>query len=497
MKTPLNTQKKHSVSAYPLISRERTEKLDLLNHLIANLAYAIVVCGPEGIGKTLLIKCFQETTIESWIFCWVQADSQITLEKIQTLIGEKITQNMPDLKPHSLANIFDRTTVWNMRVVLVIDDAGNLAPSLIEKILSYIEDKPAIRVIFALTHSELYLKNGTDPAIEDCYHIEIPPLSEKQCGEYLEYLSTLHRPRIQFSAINESMVATLYRETHGVPGNILNQLPKDDSHNKIDYSKVILIYAVIGLIFVALGVQWWSSRPKIVAAKVAIAETKQQNSEEIQQALTTSTQAAQDNQAQAENQSSETSMSPPAQQLTETSNASISGEIRNAVINDSHSHAMIEDGLKRDESHLQQAPIAAQTKENLSQSVNPQVAEQVTANQTPITTPIPLDEGEHWLREQPAENITLQLMALSNEQALIEVMQRHQELGQNLRYLKTKTKKGRDRFVLLYGSFASSEQANIESKNLPKELQKTWSRKISAVQGELNVTTQIQTDTAE
>ncbi len=501
MKTPLNTQKKHSVLAYPLISRERTEKLDLLHHLVANLAHAIVVCGPEGIGKTLLLKGFQETTIESWIFCWVQADSQVTLEKIQTLIGEKISQNMPDLKPQPLPNIFDRMAGWNMRVVLVVDDAGNLAPGLIEKILSFTDGKPILRVIFALTHSELYLKNGTDPAIEDCYQIEIPPLSEKQCGEYLEYLSTLHRPRIQFSAINESMVATLYRETHGIPGNILAQLPKDDSHNKVDYSKAILIYAVIGLIFVALGVQWWSSRPKIVAAKVAIAETKQQNSEEIQQALTTSTQAAQVNQAQAENQSSETSMPPPAQQSTETSNASISGETRNDVINDSHSHAMIEEGLKRDESHLQQAPIAAQVKENPSQPANtPQATEPVTAtDQAPIAIPmpLPLDEGGQWLMEQPVENITLQLMVLSNEQTLIEVMQRHQELGQNLKYLKTKTKKGRDRFILLYGSFISSEQANVESKNLPKELQKTWSRKISAVQGEMNATTQIQTDTVE
>ena len=86
-----------------------------------------------------------------------------------------------------------------------------------------------------------------------------------------------------------------------------------------------------------------------------------------------------------------------------------------------------------------------------------------------------------------------------NEQALIEVVQRHQALGQNLKYLKTKTKRGKDSFVLLYGSFASREQANSEKDLLPKELQKTWLRKVSAVQGEIIVATQtqIQTDTPE
>ncbi|MEQ1544595.1 hypothetical protein [Methyloglobulus sp.] len=483
----MSTQIKPSAPSYPLITRERTEKLELLNHLITNLAHAIIICGPEGIGKTLLLKGFQETTIESWMFCWVQADSQLSLQKIKELLGEKIRQNMPDIKFQSLENVFDRMTGWNMRVVLVFDDAGNLAPGLIEKIVNYIEDKPVIRAVFALTHSELYLKNGTDPAVEDCYQIEIPPLSEKQCGEFLEYLSTLPRPRIQFSAINESMVATLYRETHGIPGNILTQLPNDNSHNKIDYSKSILIYAVIGLIVVALGVQWWSSRPRIVSPKSAATENNQSDITAGQTADTISPVA----------QSPEVSLSQQAQQAIETSNTSISGEIRNDVINDSHSQEMIEEGLKRDDTQLQHALVPAQASENLNQSTA-QVTKQVTAaDQIPINTVIPLDEGGHWLMEQPVENTTLQLMALSNEQTIIEVMQRHQELSQNLKYLKTKTKKGRERFILLYGSFTSSEQANLESKNLPKELQKTWLRKINAVQGELNVITQIQTDTSE
>ena len=62
-------------SGYPLITRERTEKLELLNHLVSNLAHAIVVCGPEGIGKTKVLKTFQDTTEEPWIFCCLTISS--------------------------------------------------------------------------------------------------------------------------------------------------------------------------------------------------------------------------------------------------------------------------------------------------------------------------------------------------------------------------------------------------------------------------------------
>ena len=499
VKTPVNAQMNAPDSGYPLITRERTEKLELLNHLITNLARAIVVCGPEGIGKTRLIKNFQETTLESWIFCWVKGDSKLSLEKIQELLGETIAQNIPDLKFQSLENVFGRMASWRMKIVLVIDDAGNLAPGLIEKIISYTDGKPVLRIIFALTHSELYLKNGTDSAIEDCYQIEIPPLSEKQCGEFLEYLSALPKPRIQFSAINENRVAALYRETHGIPGNILAQLPAADGRKKTDHSMVILTYAVIVLIVVALGVQWWSSRQKIDNDKVTAADNKQQGDANIQQALVKPQAVpAQVKQPESVPQSLPT-VPQETQEPADTLNTGKSAGVRNDVINDPLNQVTVDQGLIHDDTGLQSPGPVSSVSENVGQPQSndtPNIAEEVTASgQVQADTPVALDEGGHWLMEQPVENYTLQLMSVSREQAIIEVLQRHRALGQNLRYLKTKTRSGKDRFVLVYGSFSSPEQAKSEGALLPKELQKIWMRKIGPVQREMNTTTQ--THTAE
>ncbi|MEQ1484074.1 ATP-binding protein [Methyloglobulus sp.] len=492
MKSPNNVRIIVPDSGYSLITRERTEKLELLNHLITNLAHAIVVCGPEGVGKTRLLKAFQETIPASWILCLVQGGAQVTLEKIQDSLSKAITQNMPNFAFRSLANAFDRLAGSDTKIVLVIDDAGQLVPGLIEELLSFVDGKPVLRIVFALTHSELYIKNGSDPAIDDCYQIEIPALTEQQCGEFLEYLSTLAKYRVRFNAINESMVTELYRETHGIPGSILAHLPAADDNQKTDYSKAILVIAVVGLVILALGVQWWSSKPKIKSDVVTTADGKQENSTTIQQP----TVSTQDNKSQSVTTgSTDKPLAQGADKILDKGTLTVT---RNDVINDSRSQAISQEDLKLDDNQLQTLnPVQAvanpdQLQINAAALEN---SEGTVSEQVQVDASVALDAGGHWLMEQPAENVTLQLMALPNEQAIIEVVQRHQALGQNLKYLKTKTKRGKDRFVLLYGSFVNPGQANQEVGMLPRELQKSWMRKISAVQGELNI--QTPTDTPE
>lgn len=472
----MKAQIKSTDSGYPLITRERTEKLELLNHLVSNLAHVIVICGPEGVGKTRMLKNFHETTKESWIFCWLTGNNQLKLDKVQEALSESIVQAMPDLKSLSLANAFNRIDTRNNKIVLVIDDAGNLPPGLIEQIIAYAERKPVLRVILALTHSEIYLKNGTDPAVDDCYQIDIPPLSEKECGDFLEYLSTLSNPRIQFSAINESRVAALYSETHGIPGNILAQLPEADNTKEKDYSKLALIGGVIGLIVLALGVQWWSGQQ-------TTAENKAEKDSEKQQAEASINPAVSAQVTQPEPASQPTTEKPAGSLI-----AGKSTDIRNDVIDSLNQVANNQD-LGQDKS----SDLAAELPSQPSVNNEGQLAENTGAVQAETVAHIPEDEGGRWLLSQPVEHYTLQLMALSNEQAIIEVMQRHQVLGQNLKYLKTKTRTGRDRFVLLYGSFPSPEQAKNESNILPKELQKYWMRQMGAIQSEIG--TALPTDT--
>ncbi len=460
----MDTRPSKSSSNNPLISRERSQKLDLLNHLIANLTQTIVVCGPKGIGKSRLLRVFQDSKTQSSMVCYVIADSNLTLEKIENAIGDTFAETLPDLKSQSITVALDRINSRGAKIVLVVDDAGLLVPGLIEKIIAYVNSKPALRVVLALTHCELYLKNITDPIIDDCYLVEIPPLSPPQCEDYLEYLSTMPTPRIEFNRINEDKVAELFRETHGIPGKILELLPKPDNQKPTDYSKPALISAVVGLVLIALGVQWWSNN-KSVVDRAAVPK---------------------------QNQTASSNNSPLADQrsVDGQNKAPIAGPLND--INKILPNKIIE-----------AKNTAAQSSEQKPELTTPvaQIASKSADNSVVQTLPLPVQEtsqsnteaginlgkGDHWLMAQPGVNYTLQLMALSKEQDMLEVLQRHPELGDELRYLKTKTQRGNDRFVLFYGSFTNPEQIKSEKQKLPKEFQKIWVRKIADFQKEIEM----------
>jgi len=456
----INTQRIFQDLGYPLLTRERTDKLDLLQHLTANLARTVVICGPEGIGKSRLLQHYQDAFTDDSLLCVLKGDSQFGMEHIKEQVINVIAQKIPQFQGKPLPEILEKLTKRDSFALLLIDDAGQLAPGLMGELISYAGQYPALRIVFALTHSELYLKNGTDTAVEDCYQIEIPALTELQCADFLEYLSTLPNPRIDFNAINETFVAELYRETHGIPGKILTKLPRPLSKKKLDYSAPILVAAVISLILIALIVQWWSSRPR-PAATVASAAKLQEMTDRQPESVKP--------------------VSPVAQYAPVTSPAP---SVASPAITAGSTGVAVQQATAGG----QPQPAVAATQTNTAQLTPAQTQVQLAAapsSQSPAVNMQNLDEGGQWLMSQPAETITLQLMALPDPQAIINVMQSHPELGSSLRMLKTYSKRGKERYILLYGSFANAEQANAEAKNLPKDLRKTWTRQITAIQAEL------------
>ena len=257
VKKPLIDQK--SRVFHSLITQERTRKLELLIHLISNSRQALVVCGPEGIGKSTLLKVLQERKIESWLYCLVQGNADLSFEKIQEQTAQVIKQNKPDKQVQALSGVFRLVESQHKKIVLMIDEAGHLAPGLINTIIEYAAKNPVLRVIFVLTHDDLYVKNTSDSAIDDCHLIEIPPLSEKQCGEFLQYLATKPRSQVAFNEISDDMIEAVYRETQGIPGRIIAELPDLEGAKQSDNSLWILVAAVAGLVALALVIQWFSA----------------------------------------------------------------------------------------------------------------------------------------------------------------------------------------------------------------------------------------------
>ncbi|MDD5631751.1 MAG: AAA family ATPase, partial [Methylococcales bacterium] len=199
-----------------LITQERIQKLELLIHLISNSRQAVVICGSEGVGKSTMLKVLQERKIDSWLYFHVQGNENLSFEKIQEQIACAIKQGKRHQQVQSLSGAFRLLESQHKKIVLMIDDAGHLAPGLINSIIDHAAEHPVLRVVFVLTHNELELKNSSDSAIDECHLIEIPPLSEKQCGKILQYLATKTRSQIAFDEISDDMIEAVYQQTQGI-----------------------------------------------------------------------------------------------------------------------------------------------------------------------------------------------------------------------------------------------------------------------------------------
>jgi DamX protein len=254
---PLIDQKNRAAPS--LITQERTRKLELLIHLISNSRQSLVICGPEGIGKSTLLKVLQERKVESWLYCLVQGNAGLSFEKIHEQTARVIKHNFPGQQAQALSGEFRLLESQRKAVVLMIDNAGHLAPGLINTIIEYAAKNPVLRVVFVLTHDDLDVKNGSDSAIDDCHLIEIPTLSKKQCGEFLQFLATKPRSQAAFNEISDDMIEAVYHETQGIPGRITAKIPEFKDAKQNDNSLRILVSAVAVLVVLTLGVQWFST----------------------------------------------------------------------------------------------------------------------------------------------------------------------------------------------------------------------------------------------
>lgn len=253
MNEPINTVD------YSLITQERTQKLELLMHLIANSTQPLVVCGPKGIGKTTLINILLERKVDTWRYCPVQGNACSSFEHLLEHIADVLQADKASQPAPSLTRLFQQLESRHKKLVLIIDDAGHLAPGLITAIIEYASANPALRAVFALTPDEIYIKTRSDRIIDDCYFVEMPLLSEKQCGDFLQQLSAKSWMRLPLNTISDSVIETVYRETQGIPARIIAQIPNLATARNGDRALWVLIAAVVVLVAIALGVQWLSS----------------------------------------------------------------------------------------------------------------------------------------------------------------------------------------------------------------------------------------------
>ena len=251
-----------------LISPERAQQFQLLMHLISNRQQPLVLSGPEGIGKTTMLNLLQERKADTWQVCTIEAAANLDLEQIQQLLVRSAEKKDQDLQGRDLIEILAHYDKTGQKLVLLIDEAGMLAPGMMGELCKLSKTYPVLRIVFALTPDQLHVMNSSDKSIYDCFFIEFPPLTEKQCGDFLQNLSCKPGAAVTIKAINPEMIENLYRETHGIPGRIVSAISGNfrfsSSENETSSSSFVLGAVLIAVV---VGFVWWNGASDTVQGK--------------------------------------------------------------------------------------------------------------------------------------------------------------------------------------------------------------------------------------
>ncbi|MDD4914415.1 MAG: AAA family ATPase [Methylococcales bacterium] len=439
-----------------LITPERSQKLDLAIHLLSNLHQPLIICGPEGIGKTTLLQTLRNRQAQ-WRIQLLQGSPELDFTAIMDGFRHFLFADSGQAK---LDLSMLRHFCEKQKAVLVIDDADQLPPGVITELLDFCASLPELGLVAAMTHDGFHVKRSTDKAIDDCHFIELPPLSRKDCADYLQNLSARPGSGISFNAVSDALVADLYQASHGIPGRIVAETPKvSQRHNRRSGSHTGLLLG-IALAVSCLTWGWFLYKTRPAAENIAI--SKQIPPQTI---ALPAIQPAAPPVAQAQAATTGQAFSEPAvaQPATETAQA---GERQPPAAADDN--PAIPSPIATLAAKAGQ-PATAGGVETVKKIAEPEPEKSVA------------DMSSHaWIMAQPPDNYTLQVMVLYDKAAVQRVLKKYADYRDSLKYF-TAGAKDREKYVVIYGSFRTLAEARKYKTAMPNEFNRSLEKRFKFV----------------
>ncbi len=249
-----------------LTQQERTRNLELIAHLMANSTQALIVCGLDAINKTHFLNQLKATQQGSYLICQLQSQNSLTLAEIQAKTLEQLNPSKKKIKKNPLSADLSQLERRHKNILLIIEEAGQLPAGLMDELINYAAHSSFLKLIFVLTHDDLDLKNDTEVALPDCHVIEMADTLDKLSLEEINW------PEIQPSSrlnSTDQLTKNLYLDSQFIRGGMISMLPAQEGALKTGHAFKILMVAVIGLILLALAVQWYSATNDPIASEAS------------------------------------------------------------------------------------------------------------------------------------------------------------------------------------------------------------------------------------
>jgi len=459
--------------AVNLLSIEREQKLDLLMHLITNLQQPLILQGVLGVGKTTLLSAIESRKTgftDTFLLSPVQ---QTSFESIQAQIIEFI-KSTRQLECHSMADALEVYAQQELQLVLLVDDADQLVSGLMSTLIEFGTKYPALRLVFAFTVEDYQEKSQLEKVQANCHFVVLPVLNIRQCEAFIRFLLGQEASIYTIKDIDSAFVGEVYRETKGNPGEISAIIKSVNKRRFSNSATLALIVVAVFICSALVSVFLWQEAEQENLTRVR--EPTQAIVELIKPSPKIAVQKTTKIEVPPELKEPELPViaplliempvEPVVNEVGVTPAGSVDQKVNIAQASDNAGKIKAVEILVKQERKVEVIKVGPEKKA-----------------ETPVFA-LNAQDDRKWILEQKEWQYTLQLMALSAKDKLLEEQEKYLRLGVKTFYLERKVKQSKS-YVLLYGVFASIDEAKKQMQKLPKALQKSWPRKFSAIQKDL------------
>ena len=236
---PLYLQKYHLQSSpfsaihedrFLYLDAERSQCLNLLQHMTQYSNLLLIVMGAQGVGKTSLLQRFVATAQGEWHICQVTANTMMDAEQLLFVAAQGFgLQQLPHDATQLQEMLYARVATLHRQEqvpILVIDDAHTLPKEALLAIFNLadaqVDQGNLLRIILSCEPEiEKILQAKEVRALREriTHTLQIPPLREDTTAEYIK-----HRMAVAgfagISPFTPKAIKKIHKNAQGIPTKI-------------------------------------------------------------------------------------------------------------------------------------------------------------------------------------------------------------------------------------------------------------------------------------
>lgn len=491
----------------------RSQRLNLLQHLIPHTDAMLLVIGERGGGKTTLLKRLTAGAADDWAVCGITGNAMLGADQLAVELAQCIGLAASGMTHQELLNSLRQRMSsrpgGGAITVLLVDDAHELPPGALQTLSALAAKETGPRVVlFADPQIETMLASAQLGSVQAniAQRLDLPALNPGETREYLELklnAAGLHGP----FPFNANQLKRIHRAGGGIPARIdelarreLAERQPDEAEEFVEtrmplaerLRSMALLLGIIAAALVLTVILARDAIQQLVSGNGSEQETLQLTDKTVDAKPSASgpqtsaplplPQASSDRPAPPSDKPS-----PPATDAPPADTAT-----RITVLPPPRKPALIAPRRATPETTPDQPPApptkvpakpagkAPAPKPPLATRTQPREVKPTAKG--PTQAKKPLSASQKWLALQNPDHYALQLMGSHSESAINQFLRRH-KLRDKTVYLRS-YHRGKYWYIVLYGDYTNREQAKAAIAGLPSSLRATrpWARRIGDIE---------------